>query len=232
MINKSGCLVCGKELIFFDSPRILKCSECGREISSNASCQDGHFICNECHAKKAVSESVKIARESVSKNPVEIIKEMMRCPFVHMHGNEHHVMVGLSLMAAFRNAGGQIDFEKAAAEMQNRGSKYPGGSCGFWGACGAAVSTGMFMSIITGSTPLSENPWSLSNEITARGLLEISKIGGPRCCKRNSFTAIKNAVLFCEEKLGVKMELPEQLRCEFSEMNAQCRKEKCPYFTM
>lgn len=27
------------------------------------------------------------------------------------------------------------------------------GACGFWGACGAGISAGMFVSIVTGSTP-------------------------------------------------------------------------------
>ena len=35
--------------------------------------------------------------------------------------------------------------------MKERGGSYPGGSCGFWGCCGAAASVGMCMSILTKS---------------------------------------------------------------------------------
>ena len=54
-------------------------------------------------------------------------------------------------------------------EMRARGSEYPGGACGLWGCCGAAVSTGIFMSIITKATPLTGNSWRLSNEILYGG---------------------------------------------------------------
>ena len=64
--------------------------------------------------------------------------------------------VEAALLTAYKNAGGELDLEKALTEMQNRGKQVPGGICGFWGSCGAAVSTGIFLSIITGSTPLSQ----------------------------------------------------------------------------
>ena len=113
--------------------------------------------------------------------------------------------------------------------MKQRGSQYPGGSCGLWGACGAAVSTGMFMSIITKATPLTGKSWRMSNEMTAKALEEIAKLGGPRCCKRNSFTAVKAAAGYAKENLGIVMELPEKILCDFSAENKQCLKKHCPY---
>ena len=47
--------------------------------------------------------------------------------------------------------------------MMNRGKAVPGGACGFWGACGAGISTGMFISIISGATPLKNEPWGLDD---------------------------------------------------------------------
>ena len=112
----------------------------------------------------------------------------------------------------------------ALEEMRSRGSKYPGGACGMWGCCGAAVSTGMFVSIVTKATPLTGKSWRLSNQMTARALDALAELGGPRCCKRNCFTAVKEAVGFAKENLGVEMELPEQIRCGFSADAAQCLK--------
>ena len=71
----------------------------------------------------------------------------MSMSFCHMHGPEHHIMVGAALLTAYKNAGGNIDLNKALLEMYSRGKDVPGGVCGFWGACGAAISTGMYMSI-------------------------------------------------------------------------------------
>jgi len=41
---------------------------------------------------------IGLCMKSTSKNPVEIIQNMMALPFCHMHGPEHHVMVGAALL--------------------------------------------------------------------------------------------------------------------------------------
>ena len=88
----------------------------------------------------------------------------------------------------------------------------------------------MFLSIATGTTPLSRESWGLSNQMTAEALSDIGRIGGPRCCKRNSFTAAKAGARFAQEHLGVAMELPAAIRCTHSPQNRQCLKTHCPYF--
>ena len=51
---------------------------------------------------------------------------------------------------------------------------------------------------------------------------------GPRCCKRDSFTAILAAIDFVKEHLGVEMERNIPV-CTYSSKNAQCIGKKCPY---
>ncbi len=63
-------------------------------------------------------------------------------------------MVGAALLTAYKNAGENIDLHSSLIETMNRGKSVPGGACGFWGACGAGISSGMFISIISKSTPL------------------------------------------------------------------------------
>ena len=145
-----------------------------------------------------------------------------------MHGPEHHVMVGSALLTAYKNAGGKIDLPKALSEMQARGKKVPGGACGFWGACGAGVSAGMFVSIVTGSTPLAKEAWGLSNKMTTSALGAIGEVGGPRCCKRDSYLSIIKAVEFAKEHLGVEMELG-RIKCIHSALNNQCIGARCPF---
>ena len=164
-----------------------------------------------------------------SKNPVEILEKMMSMPFCHMHGPEHHVMVGAALLTAYKNSGGNLELNKALMEIYRRGKSVPGGACGFWGACGAGISTGMYMSSITQSTPLSKEAWSLSNQMTSFALGEIGKAGGPRCCKRDSYIALLCAVQFTREKLGVFMESGPVL-CSRSLLNNQCLKHLCPFY--
>ena len=112
--------------------------------------------------------------------------------------------------------------------MQSRGKKVPGGSCGFWGACGAGISAGMFVSIVTKATPLTTDPWGLANRMTSKALGEIGKIGGPRCCKRDSYLSVLSAIDFVREELGVEMEKPE-ITCSRSARNNQCIGRRCPF---
>ena len=128
---------------------------------------------------QGIDRLVGICLEETSGDPVEILNRMMAMPFCHMHGPEHHVMVGMALLTAYKNSGGDLDLKKALAEMNSRGRSVPGGACGFWGACGAGLSAGMFGSIITGSTPLGVENFALSHKMTASALNAIGEIGGP-----------------------------------------------------
>lgn len=230
MIRGEGaCLICGKPLQYFERARKLECAFCHRTYDAYASCEAGHYICDACHVEQGIAAISEHCLASRSKNPVEILQEMMNTPYIHMHGPEHHIMVGAALLTAYQNAGGEIDLPAALAEMQARGSQYPGGSCGFWGCCGAAVSTGMFLSIVTQATPLTGKSWGLGNRITAKSLQAIGALGGPRCCKRNSFTAVRMAVEFVREELGICMELPEQIQCGYWTENKECLQKRCPY---
>ena len=228
--DQGACLVCGQPLQYYEQEREMTCARCGKHFLSRASCESGHYICDSCHAERGVEVILEHCRKSSSKNPIELVQEMMDSPYIYMHGNEHHIMVGAALITAYCNAGGEVDLEAALEEMRSRGGAYPGGSCGFWGCCGAAVSAGMFLSIVTGTTPLSGRSWGLANRITARALEEIGALGGPRCCKRNSFTAIRAAVQFVREELGMELELPEQIQCRWSPENQQCIRRRCPYY--
>ena len=182
---------------------------------------------NECHTR-GLDGIISVCLASNSKNPVEILETMMDMPFCHMHGPEHHVMVGAALLTAYKNAGGKSDLSRALREMFRRGKGVPGGACGFWGACGAAVSAGIFTSIVTMASPLAVEPWGLANLATARALERIGTIGGPRCCKRNSYTAILAAVDFVREKLGVEMET-SPIVCSRSAKNGECIGVRCPF---
>ena len=222
------CLICGAPLVYLEADEMMECAICHRTVSSRTRCAEGHFVCDECHMK-GMDVITGICMRSESKNPHEIIEEIMAEPFCHMHGPEHHVMVGAALITAYKNAGGEIDLKDALWQMMTRGKQVPGGVCGFWGACGAGISTGIFMAIISKSTPLTEEPFGLSNRMTAAALARIGEIGGPRCCKRDSFIAIEEAAAFTREHLGVEMETGK-IVCRHCAKNNQCIGLRCPYF--
>ena len=221
------CIICKAPLEYLDKDIEMECAICHKKENSKTRCFKGHYVCNDCHTN-GIDTIIGICLNTASKDPVEIIRMMMAAPFCHMHGPEHHVMVGSALLTAYKNAGGDINLEEALMEMQNRGKSVPGGACGFWGACGAGISTGMFVSIITKASPLTKESWGLSNLMTSKALGEIGKIGGPRCCKRDSYLSILSAIDFVKEHFGIEME-KNKVVCIHSDINNQCIGSRCPF---
>ncbi len=222
------CIICKAPLEYLESDILMECAICHKKENSKTRCIHGHYVCNECHTQ-GLDAVIGLCLKDSSKDPVEILEKMMALPFCHMHGPEHHVMVGSALLTAYKNAGGCIDLDSALTEMMNRGKSIPGGACGFWGACGAGISSGMFLSIISGSTPLTNEPLALSHKMTARALENIAKVGGPRCCKRNSYLSILAAIDLVKEHFGVEME-KHRIVCTYSPQNNQCIGKRCPFF--
>ncbi len=222
------CILCGEPLEYLEKPEEMACEICGAVFSSGTRCTNGHYVCDSCHASPAESVIRSIASSTTSINPIAIANEMMRSPAIHMHGPEHHSLVGASLLAAYRNAGGDVS-ETALDAVIARGKKVPGGFCGMAGCCGAAVSAGIFYSVVTKTTPLSTDSWSASMRMTAACLNAAAEFGGPRCCKRDAFLSILTAVKFVEQELSVSMET-DGFVCEFSSENAECLKTRCPFF--
>lgn len=221
------CVICKAPLEYLNEDIPMECALCHKREQSKTRCVNGHYVCNECHTR-GIDSIFGLCLSENSKDPIEIINKMMALPFCHMHGPEHHIMVGAALLTAYKNAGGSIDLMKALSEIKSRGQQVPGGACGFWGACGAGISAGIFISVISGSTPLSGEPWGLSNRMTAKALEAIGAVGGPRCCKRDSFLSILAAVDFVKEHFGIEMEKPK-IVCGHSAKNNQCLGARCPF---
>lgn len=228
----SGCLICGKSLEYFKLAKELKCEICGLSFESNTSCENQHFICDACHSKTAYKHITEIATTTKEKNPIAIAMNMMKIPFINMHGPEHHYLIVAALLAAFKNASGKIHLDESLKKARQRSKSVPGGICGMWGCCGAGIGAGIFTSIVTEATPLSVKEWGLSNLMTSESLLEISKNGGPRCCKRNTLLSVEKAIEFTDRYLNVRMEKPQKIKCPFFQSNPTCKKDACIYYPL
>lgn len=221
------CLICKAPLEYLETDIPAECELCHKKVYTKVRCINHHFVCDECHTS-GIDKIFSICLNEKSDNPVFMLEKMMSLPTCHMHGPEHHIMVGAALLTAYKNAGGDIDLKYSLSEILKRGKQVPGGACGFWGACGAGISTGMFMSIALKATPLAKEAWGLSNQMTARALDSIGKNGGPRCCKRDSYLAVTEAVKFAKEKLGIAMKTGD-ITCSRSHLNNQCIGDMCPF---
>lgn len=154
---KEECLICGAPLEYLETDVQMQCEICRKKELAKTRCVNGHYVCSDCHMQ-GLDSIVELCLRETACDPIAIVGRMMALPSCHMHGPEHHVMVGAALLTAYHNAGGDIALSDALMEMLRRGKSVPGGACGFWGACGAGISTGMFVSIISRSTPLTDEP--------------------------------------------------------------------------
>ena len=171
----------------------------------------------------------KICLNEKSKNPYEILYKLMRIEGIPMHGPIHHFLDGAAFMTAMYNAGADFDLESGLDEMSERSSMMPGATCGKWGMCGSASSVGAALAIIHGTGPLSANEYYKDNlRLTSAVLGRIAELGGPRCCKRNGFTAIDTAVEFVKKHYNIELE-KSSFFCDFFSMNQQCIGKKCPF---
>jgi hypothetical protein len=229
MESKENCGVCGRPLIYGTEEVPRRCSFCGNEFSALIYCPEGHYICDSCHSRGALDVLREVLDRTTSTDPAEILETVMSHPSVPMHGPEHHAMVPAIIVAAVRNAGYPVP-EGAVEKALERGSKVPGGWCGFYGVCGAAIGVGTAVSIITGATPLTGKTRALANEATVFALNKMMD-GGPRCCKRASRRAIEAAVEFLKTRMDIDLKIKRETKCRYVGRNRECIREACKYYT-
>ena len=94
---KDECLICGAPLKYLENDELVECAICHKKENSKTACEKGHYVCNECHTQ-GMDSIIGVCLAESAKNPIEIIQKLMALPFCHMHGPEHHVMVGSALL--------------------------------------------------------------------------------------------------------------------------------------
>jgi hypothetical protein len=228
LASNVDCGVCGRPLVYGVESKSLVCTLCGREEDSLIRCPAGHFICDDCHGKPALTVLAEVVARSRSADPMIILEQAMAHPSVTMHGPEHHAIVPAVLIAAVGNAGYEVP-EEALDRAVERGRKVPGGWCGSHGSCGTAIGVGIAVSVLTQATPVRGPQRSLSLAATTLALSSMLD-GEPRCCKRASRLAIMAAVEFMRERLDIALETERPSDCAYTRRNAQCPGKACPFF--
>ncbi|MFP4169713.1 MAG: DUF5714 domain-containing protein [Methanomassiliicoccales archaeon] len=145
-----------------------------------------------------------------------------------LHAAWHHGMVPAILLTALRN-GGYLVGEEEIEEAFKRGMMIPGGGCGFHGVCGAGNGLGIVASILIRATPLHDEERSKALTMSAKAILRIGEIGGPRCCPRATYATIQVAASELRE-MGYELLITDlEGRCRFSERNPDCAEDDCPF---
>jgi hypothetical protein len=222
-----GCTVCGAELHYFTTTQVLSCSYCKQDYQANASCEAGHFVCDGCHSENGIEVIKAISSWILETDLITLLKLIRSHPAIPMHGPEHHAMIPGIILAAYRNSGGDIAEETIIAGI-NRGAQIPGGVCGFWGACGAAIGAGIAVSTILEATPLTPSPRQTAQAFSAKILSNIARYRGGRCCQRESWLALTETARLLEEIFSVPLTAEESLACDQYSKNKECIRKQCP----
>ncbi len=225
--HTSGCMVCGEELVYSTGARERSCHFCGKVEVSNCDCRQGHFICDGCHQQKAIEVIRHICLQSREKDMLQLLHTIRSHPSLPMHGPEHHAMIPGVILAALRNCGGQVRDKDILAGI-DRGSKVPGGACGFWGSCGAAIGAGIAASLFLDSTPLTPHPRQKAQAFTADILGKIAEIKGGRCCQRETWLTLNRTAALSEKYFGLFLKAETELHCSQYQTNKECIRRQCP----
>ncbi|HJO94731.1 MAG TPA: DUF5714 domain-containing protein [Victivallales bacterium] len=231
MNHKNNCVVCGADIIYLENLVEKKCYYCHSKLDTDTICKVGHFICDTCHSAGALNLIEKFCISTELLDPIKMVNILMKNPVIKMHGPEHHFLIPGVLLAAYYNFIKKPELkESMIIKARTRSKRTQGGNCGFLGNCAAAVGTGIFVSLITGATPLSKQEWRVSNLMTADSLHKIAVCGGPRCCKRNTYIAILEAVKFVNKHLNIHLRATESINCTYSNLNKECIAKDCLFY--
>ena len=162
----------------------------------------------------------------------ELIIELMDYPDIPMHFPYHHFIMPAALLtiASIEKNISENELSKMLDKAIIRSKNVLGGFCGDYGACGAGVGAGIFLSIFTDTSPMSGESFKWVNELTGICLQALAKVSGPRCCKRSAFLSIAASVPYINEKLNLNLKVNDNIICKYSDKNQDCKKENCPFF--
>jgi hypothetical protein len=228
LTSTNNCGVCARPLVYATESVTKTCALCGKEGKTAIYCPAGHYVCDECHSKAALEVLKQILAKPKSTDPAAILEQVISHPAVPMHGPEHHIIVPAAIVAAVRNSGYPLPAGAVETAIERAG-KVPGGWCGLYGDCGAAVGAGIAVSVITGATPLTGKQRTLALAATSQALARMLD-EQPRCCKKAARMAIESTVDFLRERLGINLPQANHIRCTYSLRNQECAREKCRYY--
>ncbi len=227
-------MICGQTLVYGDNANEQLCTYCGIEEPAPISCPNGHYVCDSCHSSDALEFLRKMGEREDLTDPVDIINLAYSHPSFNFHGPEHHSLVPAAILLSLKNKkiekpkGGVVSLEDILEGIR-RGSKIPGGFCGYAGTCGACVGAGVAIAVFLGSTPKTPEERELAHRATQRGI-NLVQDHLVRCCKRSTFYGVTAAIEILRE-VGIDLgQSPPHNSCKQWEKNRDCERERCVYF--
>lgn len=164
-------------------------------------------ICQNCAGLEHQEVIRTYCLNTASKSPLQMAQEIMGHPGFPVAGHVHHALVAAILVAAYRNAGGEVSPEKLD-EAIKRGNGIPGGFCAEHAAGRAQA-----------------------HALTGEAMLHIANNSGNRCCKRSVYGVLELATNYFNRVMGVSLEaLQKRISCPFTAKNKLCNGPACKYY--
>jgi MoaA/NifB/PqqE/SkfB family radical SAM enzyme/SAM-dependent methyltransferase len=220
------CLVCGAPLEYLTEEQWLTCHYCGQSAAATARCQAGHFVCDQCHTGDHLEFIRSFCARTAETDPVALFFAMRRSSLFPMHGPEHHALVPAAFLTAYRNRFGEPLEGRVAAAIE-RAARMPGGTCAYWGACAAGLGIGVAYAAILGATPLTGGARGSVQTVVSRLLSEIGRFAVPRCCRRESYLALRLGCELSGEHLPHALNAGPPPACDQTDLNRECLGPDC-----
>ena len=224
---RSGCMVCGNELIYPEKEVKLACHYCGQTSLANAHCDKKHFVCDHCHSEDALDVMEHLCTEATETDMLEILARLRKHPAIPVHGPEHHALMPAIIVTAYRNSGGEIENDLISTAIR-RGNQIIGGSCAFTGICGSATGVGIAFSLLLQANPVKAEERQMVQQITHQVLQDISKLKAARCCQRDCWLGLKKAAELSKEYLSITLHADAVIGCYQRHQNKECIGKDCP----
>lgn len=232
-LEKETCIMCGEETHRSGEIRERRCDFCGDIKSIPVECDNFHCLCVDCLALTPNNFIRTMCLKYKGIDPIELAVDIMNSPVIKMHGAEHHFIVPAVMFTCIHNLTSSTESLAEKLDIvERRAIVETPRACSYdLGTCGAAIGTGVFLSIYLKRELVDEDAWSLSNTIIAESLRVVADSGGPRCCKRDTYLSLEAAVNFMKEKFAIELPV-SKAKCTFSLRNKTCKHEECQFYNM
>jgi hypothetical protein len=219
--------VCGATLLYRQEDTPAHCHYCQAAFLAHAVCEQGHFVCDACHTTDALAVIGNFCQGATETDLIALLDASRRHPAIARHGPEHHVLVPALILTAYRNLGGALPPAMFRTAL-SRGQSVPGGACGFWGVCGAAVGVGIAFSLLLEATPIKPRERRQVQGAVQAVLGELTSWEAARCCQRECWLALRQAADLSRELLPIPLPAAAVLVCRQSGRRPDCLQSACP----
>ena len=223
----AGCMLCGAALVYTRHREERRCTFCARNFLSNSSCENGHYVCDHCHAQDGIEVIRQVCLHTDETDLIRLFEQIRRHPAIPVHGPEYHAMVPGVILAVYKNLGGDISKEIIESGI-SRGGSVAGGFCGFMGICGAAVGVGVAFSLILDANPTKASERRIVQGVTQTVLKKIAALKAARCCQRDCWIALTTSVELSRNILPLALNADTRLACRQQHLNKECIGKACP----